>query len=87
VLYQIWKRDEQEETGTEVYYRHNKCSKSVWKTELDGTGLSYVKHTGTLQKRSCFSVRVMGQWKELDEETAVVDKLETFKMQLGQFGY
>lgn len=29
--------------SAEKQYRHASCSKSVWKTELKGTGASYIK--------------------------------------------
>lgn len=79
-----WKRDEQEETGNEIIclssIRHTTCSKSVWKTQLQGTGVGYIKQIGTMKKR-CLSAEVMDQRKELD------DTVEKFKRRLGQFGY
>jgi len=48
------------------FYLHTLCgwaltnfshTRSAWKTELEGTGASHIKKTGTLKKRN-FSARV-----------------------------
>ena len=67
-------------TGKEAISVHKLFEiSSLWETELEGMGLSFIKQqTGTLGKRF-LGARVVNPWNELDEKTVAVDTAEKLK--------